>query len=87
MVKLGKNHLVSSADPQGRERNFNRNAPVAHSHAMCAAHQLREPGFELFDEWTFRGNPARLDALREILLLVAVEKRAVDRYHERSSRI
>ena len=76
-----QDYLVSSTDPQSRERNFNCNAPVAHSHAMCTAHQFREPRLELFYKWTFRGNPARLDALGEIPLLVAIKKRAVYRYH------
>ena len=80
-MKLGQNYLVSSTNPQGCERNFNGNATIADSHAMCTAHQLREPSFELFDEWTFRGNPARLDALREILLFIAVKERTVYRYH------
>src|SRR5712691_11683923 len=50
---------------------------------MGTAHQLREPGFELFDERTFRGNPARLDTFRQILLLVTIKYWAINRYHER----
>src|ERR1700730_4046379 len=76
-----QDHLVSSTDPQSRERNFNGNASVAHSHAVCAAHQLRDPRLELFDKWTFRGNPPRLDTFREILLLIAIENWTIDWNH------
>src|ERR1700730_8438320 len=78
-----QDHLVPTADLQSRDRNFNGNAPIAHSHAMCTAHQLPEPRFWLFDKWTFRGDPARLDAFREILLLITIENWTIDRYHDR----
>src|SRR6516162_2879870 len=82
-----QNYLVSGTDPQSRQRNFNGNAPVAHGHAMCTAHELREPSFKPFDEWTLRGNPARLDALRQIGPLITIKKRAVYRYHIYSNQI
>src|SRR5262249_6406628 len=80
--KARENDLIARTDAQGRERHFDRHAAVTHSNAMGAAHQFGESSFEFFDERTFRGDPARLDAFGEILLLVPIKKRPVDRYHE-----
>jgi hypothetical protein len=44
-----------------------------------AAYPLREPLLELPDERALGGNPARVDALVEVFLFVAVEDRFVDR--------
>src|SRR3984893_6006597 len=76
-----QDHLVSSTDPQSCERHFNGDATIAYGNTMRASHQFGEPNFEALDKRAFGRNPARVDALIQVFLLIAVEHRAIDRDH------
>ena len=74
IVKLGNDHLVAGTDPADAASATSMATLPLHTATPCAQPiSLRELGLELLDKWAFGGNPARLDALDEILLLVAVE--------------
>jgi hypothetical protein len=64
-----------------RDRGVERDRTVGNRDAEAAAHLLGEFSLEARDERAFGRNPARVDALGKILLLVAVEPGFVDRDH------
>ena len=77
--ECGQHDLVPRAQPKARQGEVQRRSPVRACHAVPASDQLGEGVLKLPDETAGRGDPVRLDALGEILELVAVQARVRDR--------
>ena len=69
----GQNHLIARPDTQRFDRRIQRRRAIAHRDAMLTPATGGERLLKALDERPLRRDPAGVDALGEVFLLVAVE--------------
>ena len=82
IVNDGRMTSSPGPNPKGGNGHLQSNGSIYHGDAVVAAEPRGELLLEPLDKWAFGRNPACLDALGQIFLLVAVEQRLVDRYED-----
>ena len=73
------NHLIAASNAQSDQRQMKRHRPIRNRNRMICSNILCKCSFKLLDKLSLCRDPARIQALIDIFLLIAGQRRLINR--------